>query len=75
MRHYARNTSEVTYKVQGEQKISSSPLVFTYHCSNKLIRLMTAEDKILKDVKKAVEEQRPLDRFEAYLKTSNGIFM
>ena len=30
---------------------------------------MTDEDKILKNVKKAVEEGRPLDRFGAYLKT------
>ena len=30
---------------------------------------MTDEDKILKDVKKAVEEGRSLDRFGAYLKT------
>ena len=30
---------------------------------------MTDEDKILNDVKKAVEESRPLDRFGAYLKT------
>ena len=29
---------------------------------------MTDEDKILKDVKEAVEEGRPLDRFGAYLK-------
>ena len=29
---------------------------------------MTDEDKILKDVKKAAEEGRPLDRFGAYLK-------
>ena len=30
---------------------------------------MTDEDKTLKDVKKAVEEGRPLDRFGAYLTT------
>ena len=33
-----------------------------------LIRLMTDEDKILKDMKKAVEEGRSLDRFGAYPK-------
>ena len=30
---------------------------------------MTDEDKVLKDVKKAVEEGRPLDKFGAYVKT------
>ena len=39
-------------KYKGELKLPSFPLVFTDHCSNKLIRMMTDEDKILKDVKK-----------------------
>ena len=56
-------------KYKGELKLPTTPLVFTEHCSNKLIKLMTDGDKILKDVKKAVEEGRPLDRFGAYLKT------
>ena len=56
-------------KYMGELKLSSSPLVFTDHFSNKIIRMMTEEDKILKDVKKAVEEGRPLDTFGAFLKT------
>ena len=30
---------------------------------------MADEEKILKDVKKAVEEERPLGRFQTYLKT------
>ena len=30
---------------------------------------MTDEDKLLKDVKEAVEKGRPLDRFGAYMKT------
>ena len=55
-------------KYKGDLKIPDTPLSFTEHCSNKLIRLMTDEEKILKDVKKAVEEGRPLDRFGAYLK-------
>ena len=48
-------------------KLPDTPLSLTDHCSNKLIRLKTDEDKILKEVKKAVEEGRPLDRFGAYL--------
>ena len=39
-------------KYKGELKLPSSPLVFTDHCLNKLIRMMTDEDKILKGVKK-----------------------
>ena len=53
---------------KGDLKLPDTPLSLTEHSSNKLIRLMTDEDKILKDVKKAVEEGRPLDRFGAYLK-------
>ena len=56
-------------KYKGDLKLPDTPLSFTKHCSNRLIRLMTDEDKILKDVKKAVEEGRPLDRFGADLKT------
>ena len=56
-------------KYKGELKLPATPLVITEHCSNKLINLMTDEDKVPKDVKKAVEEGRLLDRFEAYLKT------
>ena len=56
-------------KYKKELKLPTAPLVFTEDCSNKLIELMTDGDKILQDVKKAVEEGRPLDRFGAYLKT------
>ena len=56
-------------KYKGDLKLPDTPLSFTEHCSNKIITLMTDEDKILKDMKKAIEEGRPLDRFEAYLKT------
>ena len=52
-------------KYKGDLKLPDIPLSLTEHCSNKLIRLMTDEDKILKDVKKA---GRPMDRFGAYLK-------
>ena len=55
-------------KYKGDLKLPDTPLSFTGNCSNKLIRLMTDEGKILKDVKKAVEEGIPLDRFGAYLK-------
>ena len=55
-------------KYKRDLKLLDNPLSLTDHCSNKLIRLMTDEEKILKDVKKAVEEGRPLDRFGAYLK-------
>ena len=55
-------------KYKGDLNLPDTPLSLTEHCSNKLIRLMTDEDKILKDVKKAVEEGRPLDRFGAYLR-------
>ena len=40
-------------KYKGDLKLPDTPLSFTEHCSNKLMRLMTDEDKILKDVKKA----------------------
>ena len=67
------NMSEIHKKLlakyKGELKLPATPLVITEHCSNKLINLMTDKDKVLKDVKKAVEEGKPLDRFEAYLKT------
>ena len=56
-------------KYKGELKLPTTPLVFTDHCFSKLIKLMTDENKILKDVKKSVEEGRPLDRFGAYLNT------
>ena len=56
-------------KYKGDLKLPDTPSSFIEHCSNRLIRLMTEEDKTLKDVKKAVEEGRPLDRFGAYLKT------
>ena len=54
---------------QGELKLSSNPLVITDQFSSKLIGVMTDEDKNLKDVKKAVEEGRPLDSLGPYLKT------
>ena len=56
-------------KYKGDLKLPGTPLSFTKNCSNKIITLMTDEDKVLKDVKKAIEEGRPLKRFEAYLKT------
>ena len=56
-------------KYKGDLKLRVTPLSFKENCSNRLIRLMTDEGKILKDVKKAVEESIPLDRFGAYLKT------
>ena len=66
-------TSEIHKKLlakyKGELKFPNTPLVFTEHYSNKLIKIKTDDDKILKDVKKAVEDGRPLDRFGAYLKT------
>ena len=55
-------------KYKGDLKLPDIPLSLTENCSNKQIRLITDEDTILKDVKKAVEEGRPLDRFGAYLK-------
>ena len=55
-------------KYKGDLKLPDTPLSLTDHCSNKLIKLMTDEDKILKEVKKAVEEGRPLDKLGAYLK-------
>ena len=56
-------------KFNEELKLPAFPLAFTEHCSNKLIKLMTDEDKVLKDVKKAVEEGRPVDKFGACIKT------
>ena len=53
----------------GDLKLPTIPLAFTEHCSNKLIKLMTDDDKMPKDVKKALEEGRPLYIFGAYLKT------
>ena len=55
-------------KYKGDLKLPDTPLSLTNHCSNKLIKLMTDEHKIVKDVKKAVEEGRPLDKFGANLK-------
>ena len=55
-------------KYKRDIKLPDTPLSLTDHCSNKLIKLMTDDDKILKEVKKAVEEGRPLDKFGAYLK-------
>ena len=63
------NHKNLIAKYKGDLKLPESPLSFTEHCTNKLVRLMTDENKILKDVKKAVEEGRLLDRFGAYLKT------
>ena len=54
-------------KYKGDLKLPDTPLSLTDHCSNKLIKLMTDEDKILKEVKKAVEEGTPLDKLGAYL--------
>ena len=53
-------------KYKGDLILPDIPLSLTDHCSNKLIKLMSDEDKILKEVKKAVEEGRPLDKFGAY---------
>ena len=55
-------------KYKGDLRLPDNPLWLTHHCSNKRIKLMTDEDKILKEVKKAVHEGRPLDKFGAYLK-------
>ena len=53
---------------KGDLRLPDNPLSLSDHCSNKLIKLMTDEDKILKEVKKAVQEGKPLDKFGAYLK-------
>ena len=55
-------------KYKGDLKLPDTPLSLADHCSNKLIKLMTDEDEILKELKKAVEESRSLDKFGAYLK-------
>ena len=55
-------------KYTGDLRLPDNPLSLSDHCSNKLIKLMTDEDKILKEVKKAVQEGKPLDKFGAYLK-------
>ena len=55
-------------KYKGDLRSPDNPLSLSDHCSNKLIELMTDEDKILKEVKKAVQEGKPLDKFGAYLK-------
>ena len=55
-------------KYKGDLRFPDNPLSLTDHCSNKLIKLMTDEDKIIKEVKKAVQEGRPLDKFGAFLK-------
>ena len=63
--------SDLHKKLLGKHKVDlklpDTPLSLTDYCSNKLIKLMTDEDKILKEVKKAVEEGRPMDKFGAYL--------
>ena len=55
-------------KYKGDLRLPDNPLSLSDHCSNKLIKPMTDEDKILKEVKKAVQEGKPLDKFGAYLK-------
>ena len=55
-------------KHKGDLRLPDNPLSLTDHCSNELIKLMTDEDKILKELKKAVQEGRPLDKFGACLK-------
>ena len=57
-------------KYKGDLRLPENPLSLSDHCSNKLIKLMTDEYKILilKEVKKAVQEGKPLDKFGAYLK-------
>ena len=62
-------------KYKGELKLLTTPLVFTDHCSNKWIKMIIDEDKILTEVKKAVAEGRPLDEFGANLKNFNGTSM
>ena len=47
---------------KGDLRLPDNPLSLSDHCSNKLIKLMTDEDKILKEVKKAVQESKPLDK-------------
>ena len=59
-------------KYKGELKLPSSLLVFTDHCSNKLIRMMTDEDKILKDVKKWGKKK---DHWIDSGRHSNGVFI
>ena len=49
-------------KYKGDLKLPDTPPSLKDHCSNKLMKLMTDQDKILKEVKKAVEEGR-LDKF------------
>ena len=60
-----RITPESTRKLVLRAKLPSYPLVFTDYCSIKLIRMNADENNFLKEVKKAVEEVRPLDRFLA----------
>ena len=60
---------ELPARYKEDLKLPTIPLAFTEYLSKKLIKVMTDEDKILKEVKKAVEEGRPLDRLGAYLKT------
>ena len=60
---------KILAKNKGNLKLPDTQLTFTQHRSNRIIRVITDEDKILKDVKKAVEKGRPLVRFGAYLKT------
>ena len=59
---------KLVVKYKGDLRLPDNPLSLTDQCSNKLIKLMTDEDKTLKEVKKAVQEGRPLDKFGAYLK-------
>ena len=66
---YIKVHKKLLAKHKRDLKLPATPLAFRKHCSNNLIKLMTEEDKILIDVKKAAEEGRPLDRFGAYLKT------
>ena len=56
-------------KYEGDLELPSSPLSFEDPCSNKLKQLITNEDKVLKEVKNAVENGNPLDKFGAYFKT------
>ena len=54
---------------KGNLKLPSSPVSFADRCSNRLSQFMTNEDKFVKKIKNAAENETLLDKFGAYLKT------
>ena len=56
---------KILSKNNGDLSLPDNPLSFSDHCSNKLIKLMTDKDKILKEAKKAVQEGKTIGQIRS----------